>query len=196
MDATGNASFENGDAVTGTSDNCGTIQGPFTMGGPRQKVFDCSDAGTTVSRTVVVRDASDNRGTCTYNVTIEDNIVPTIICNTGKGDITVSNDPGQCGAIVMYGNQPSDNCPGFTVAQTAGNPNATFFPVGTTVNSFTVTDAGGNMASCSFSVTVNDTEKPVISCSDITIELGTDGTATFTPRKSDLFGHGQLHGRG
>ncbi len=173
LDATGNASFENGDAVTGTSDNCGTIQGPFTMGGPSQKVFDCSDAGTTVSRTVVVRDASNNTGTCTYNVTIEDNIVPTIICNTGKGDITVSNDPGQCGAIVMYGNQPSDNCPGFTVAQTAGNPNATFFPIGTTTNSFTVTDASGNQASCSFTVTVNDTEDPTIVCNsgngDITV---------------------------
>ena len=42
------------------------------------------------------------------------------------------------------------------------------FPLGTTTNTFEVTDAYGNMASCSFTVTVNDDEAPVFTCpSDI-----------------------------
>lgn len=41
-----------------------------------------------------------------------------------------------------------------------------FFPVGTTTVTCSVTDDAGNSVSCSFTVTVNDTEAPVISCPD------------------------------
>lgn len=50
-----------------------------------------------------------------------------------------------------------------TVTQTAGLPSGSVFPVGTTTNTFTVTDAAGNTSTCSFNVTVNDNEIPVIS---------------------------------
>jgi hypothetical protein len=39
-----------------------------------------------------------------------------------------------------------------------------FFPVGTTTVTYTVVDQAGNQGSCSFTVTVNDTEAPVITC--------------------------------
>ena len=48
--------------------------------------------------------------------------------------------------------------------QTAGLPSGSTFPVGTTTNTFVVTDASGNTATCSFDVTVNDTEVPAITC--------------------------------
>src|SRR5262249_30210681 len=38
------------------------------------------------------------------------------------------------------------------------------FPIGTTTVTSTATDAAGNKSTCTFTVTVNDTEKPVISC--------------------------------
>ncbi|MEM6271887.1 MAG: HYR domain-containing protein, partial [Bacteroidota bacterium] len=94
-------------------------------------------------------------------VTVNDTEAPTITC---PSNITVSNDPGICGAVVNYVNVPSDNCPGLTVAQTAGLPNGAVFPVGTTTNTFVVTDASNNTATCSFDVTVNDTEAPTINC--------------------------------
>jgi hypothetical protein len=42
-------------------------------------------------------------------------------------------------------------------------PSGSVFPVGTTTVTCTATDAAGNIASCSFNVTVNDTECPVAS---------------------------------
>src|SRR5690606_24195161 len=51
---------------------------------------------------------------------------------------------------------------------------------GITTNTFEVTDSDGNVSSCSFDVTVNDTEAPVVDCQDLTIELDSNGQATIT----------------
>jgi hypothetical protein len=51
---------------------------------------------------------------------------------------------------------------GPTVVQTDGLPSGSQFPVGTTVNTFKATDASGNTSTCSFSVTVDDTQFPVL----------------------------------
>jgi hypothetical protein len=56
----------------------------------------------------------------------------------------------------------SDNCPGVLVE--ASIPSGSFFPVGTTPVTLTATDAAGNMTSCTFNVTVEDTEAPVAVC--------------------------------
>lgn len=50
------------------------------------------------------------------------------------------------------------------LTQTAGLPSGSVFPVGTTTNTFTARDAAGNTSTCSFTVTVNDTEQPSITC--------------------------------
>lgn len=50
------------------------------------------------------------------------------------------------------------------LTQTAGLPSGSVFPVGTTINSFTARDAVGNTSTCSFSVTVTDSETPTITC--------------------------------
>ncbi|MDB5228855.1 MAG: hypothetical protein JWN78_3048, partial [Bacteroidota bacterium] len=70
-------------------------------------------------------------------------------------------------------------CPGATTAQTAGLPTGSTFPTGTTTNTFTVTDAGGLTASCSFTVTITDSEAPVIICpADTTVNVISGCTAT------------------
>ncbi|MCX6902657.1 MAG: hypothetical protein NTW03_04110, partial [Verrucomicrobia bacterium] len=101
---------------------------------------------------------------------------------TCPGDIgPVPNDPGICGAVVNY-TAPSPD-------QTAGLANGAVFPVGQTTNTFTnVTDH----TTCSFVVTVIDTERPVITCGrDKTEEAGsawlfdvpkvTDNCSSITP---------------
>ncbi|MFT5249282.1 MAG: hypothetical protein ACI93P_001008, partial [bacterium] len=87
---------------------------------------------------------------------------PAISC---PGNITQDNDTGICGAVITY-TAPvgTDDCPGAITTQTAGLASGETFPVGTTTNTFVVTDAAGLTATCSFDVTVNDTEDPVITC--------------------------------
>jgi hypothetical protein len=53
-----------------------------------------------------------------------------------------------------------------------GYSNTQFFCVGTTKVTYTLTDAAGNVANCDFLVTVNDVEKPKLTCpNNITIHL-------------------------
>jgi hypothetical protein len=62
------------------------------------------------------------------------------------------------GMVVLTFNGPSTP----VVTQTAGLPSGSLFPVGTTTNAFLADDGAGNTATCSFTVTVNDNEMPVI----------------------------------
>jgi len=139
---------------------------------------------TTVTWTVT--DGSGSMSCATQTVTVTDNENPTITCPT---DITVNNDPGVCVADVIYGIIASDNCPGVTYIQTAGLSSGSDFPVGTTTNTFVVTDAAGNTGTCSFDVIVSDNENPTITCpADITVnnDPGVCGAVvTFTPTVTD-----------
>jgi gliding motility-associated-like protein/uncharacterized repeat protein (TIGR01451 family) len=166
------------------SDNCAGSTTSMIAGQASGTVF---PVGTTVV-TYEVTDASGNTGQCSFNVTVNDTEDPTISC---PSDITVSNDPSLCGAVVTY-IVPSgtDNCSGSTTDLISGQASGTVFPVGTTVVTYEVTDASGNTAQCSFNVIVNDTEDPTISCpSDITVsnDAGVCGaTVTYTtPTGSD-----------
>ncbi len=90
---------------------------------------------------------------------------------SGCSNITVSNDPGQCSAVVTWTAPTAmDNCIGpVPVVQTGGPPSGSTFPVGSTTITYTATDDCGNAATCTFTVTVTDDEDPVASCpSDIT----------------------------
>ncbi|HEX5705695.1 MAG TPA: proprotein convertase P-domain-containing protein [Pyrinomonadaceae bacterium] len=75
-------------------------------------------------------------------------------------DIVVSNDAGACGAVVNY---PAVGVDGSCGVVTYSHPSGSFFPVGTTTVTVTATRADSTTESCTFDVTVNDTEGPVIS---------------------------------
>ncbi|MFT6782923.1 MAG: hypothetical protein ACJA1A_002861, partial [Saprospiraceae bacterium] len=70
----------------------------------------------------------------------------------------------------------------FTVLQTSGLPSGSVFSVGTTTNTFVVTDESGNTATCSFDVVITDNEDPMITCpADVAIttsELSVSGLGT------------------
>src|SRR5207253_1260978 len=133
---------------------------------------------------VTATDAHGNTTTKTFRVTVNDTEKPAL---TVPSDITVSNDAGVCGALVSFTPTATDNCPGVTVEST---PASGFtFPVGTTTVSVTATDVHGNTTTKTFTVTVNDTEKPALSLpSDITVsnDAGVCGAVvTFTPTATD-----------
>ncbi len=105
-------------------------------------------------------------------------------------DTTLTNIPGQCDAIFNWQHPViGDNCCGGTMtvdysttdgitlpvggAVVEGSLASETFEVGTTTVSYTLTDTVGNTSSCSFLVTVEDTESPLVDCpSDITRIMG------------------------
>ncbi|MCB9235050.1 MAG: HYR domain-containing protein [Bacteroidia bacterium] len=143
--------------VVTTSDNC-TGEVLTQTGG--LGVGSTFPVGTS-SSSWLVTDPSGNEATCSFTITVTDNENPVITC---PADLTVSNDAGNCSAVVNYAVSTSDNCTGKTLSQNTGQSSGSAFAIGSTTNSFTVTDASGNTASCSFTVTVNDTESPTLSC--------------------------------
>jgi photosystem II stability/assembly factor-like uncharacterized protein len=79
-------------------------------------------------------------------------------------NITIPNDAGECGAIVNY---PMPTYTGSCGTVTPSQDSGTFFPVGTTTVTVTGNRLDGTSDSCSFTVTVNDTEFPVVSAATV-----------------------------
>ncbi len=139
----------NGTFGTGSAtDNCPGVGAVTRSGVPSGNVFPVGNTTLTYSAT----DANGNTGSATQTVTVVDNTPPTISC---QANIIADFDAGVGGATVTY-TAPvgSDNCPGQTTSQIAGLASGATLPLGTTTNTFKVTDAAGNTAQCSFKVTV------------------------------------------
>jgi hypothetical protein len=138
------------DATFGTgsaTDNCPGVGAVSRSGVPAGNVFPEGQTTLTYSAT----DAHGNTGQATQVVTVIDNTAPSITC---PANITVE-PTCPTGAIATW-TAPvgTDNCPGATTSQTAGPASGSVFPVGVTTITYTVNDAHGNSASCSFTVTV------------------------------------------
>jgi hypothetical protein len=152
-------------APVGT-DNCPGVVTIQTTGLASGATF---PVGTTTN-TFRATDAAGNTVSCAFTVTINDNQVPTITCPlnivVGTGNF--------CNAVVVYTSPVgTDNCSGSITVQTAGWPSGTAFPVGVTTNLFRVTDASGNTASCTFTVTVTDQTPPTVTCpANTTVSAG------------------------
>jgi hypothetical protein len=142
------------------ADDCGLAQfsqtdsSGYTAG-------DSFPLGTTI-QTWIAEDSSQNKRACTFRITVNDSSAPSLIC---PAQLTVANDSALCGAVVSYQISSSDNCSA-THAQTdtSGLTSGSFFPIGTTIQSYRATDPSGNTVDCSFSIMVSDTGKPVIVC--------------------------------
>ena len=80
---------------------------------------------------------------------------------TCPSDLTVSNDPGVCSAVVNFP-EPSVTGTDATAVVTITPASGSTFPVGTNAVDVTVTAGTNVLASCSFTITVLDTEPPVI----------------------------------
>jgi hypothetical protein len=124
---------------------------------------------TTILWTVV--DQAGNTSTCTQTVTVVDNQAPVVVCTS---DIVLETVAGSCGRVVSYSTPlVVDNCSVISMTQTdaTGYTSGDIFPVGTTVISYTAVDGSGNTFTCSFDVTIEDNQAPILtSCpADITV---------------------------
>ena len=115
----------------------------------------------TTTNTFQVSDGLGNTASCSFNVTVVDNESPAITC---PGNMTVNSSLGICGAVVNF-NSPvgTDNCFA-TTTRTVGMASGSTFPIGSTTQTYVVTDASGATATCSFTITVVDNEAPAITC--------------------------------
>ncbi|MBN8679503.1 MAG: HYR domain-containing protein [Chitinophagales bacterium] len=121
--------------------------------------------------------------TCIFTITVTDNQAPAISC---PGNASVNTGSGVCTAVYNYvAPTGTDNCPGANTTQTAGLASGSSFPLGSTVNTFQVTAANGQSATCQFTVTVNDAEPPAPVCKNHTVNLDVNGMATIQP--SDVY---------
>lgn len=183
LDTDGNATLSVESVYNRSADNCGIATYKLD-----KTVFTCTDLGeNTVVLTVI--DVNGNSNSAEAILTVADDIKPTISCIENQLKTT---DPGEI-IYTATGNEfdPStfsDNCEVVSITcELLGSTVATFndglattlnqfiFNIGTTNVKWTVTDNSGNIASCSFNVSVKDNEAPFMRCRELTVYLDETG---------------------
>ena len=161
LDATGTATIVAADLDNGSSDNCGQ---PVSFNASLTS-FSCADIGI-VPVTLTVTDSAGNTDTCVANVTVIDNITPTVVTQ----DISINLDASGNATITaaQIDNGSSDIC---GIASLSVSPSSfSCSETGTNTVTLTVTDNSGNSNTGTATVTIADVTDPVITCpSDIIV---------------------------
>ena len=131
-------------------------------------------------------DASGNTGTATFTVTVT--LVDTTPPVISVPPPVTAEAMGPSGAPVMYAATAVDNIDG-TIPPACAPPSGSTFPLGTTLVSCTATDAHGNAATASFTITVRDTTPPALTVPapmTVTATGNSGAVVTFTASAVDL----------
>lgn len=141
----GTVTISAGDVISQVSDNCAVAS---TQVSPN--TFDCSQVGQTIEVVVAATDAAGNLMEQIAEVKVVDNVAPTVACPADVLACYSSN-------VVNY-NSPvaEDNCAGqgqWNLLE--GLPSGSAFPIGTTNQVYTYTDASGNVGKCEFEVKIS-----------------------------------------
>jgi len=164
LDAAGNGSTTATDIDNGSNDACELASISLS-----QTSFDCAEVGTN-TETLTVTDNNGNSSTCNTTITVQDNMVPTALCQNA----TVQVDQQLNATDIDAGSV--DNC---AVTQLSVAPN-TFGceNIGSNTVTLTVSDAAGNTSTCIATVTVEDNSPPTAVCANPTVNLASNGTTT------------------
>ena len=155
--------------VTG-SDTCGDVTISYEIDQIPISSPHTFDLGITTV-TAIVADDCGNSLTCEFEVEIVDCDEPVVAC---PGDVAKDAYPGECGDILLFTADASDNCTAVpdiiyrVESDPLGDPNdfdlvitsPQFFPVGTTRVLAEAADEAANFDTCIFTVTINDVEDP------------------------------------
>jgi len=189
--------------ITTDADNCGAIYNfnppPFSDICSPVVVNSSHSSGelfplgaTTVTFTAT--DEAQNSSTCSFTITVIDQIPPTLTCIADviiNSDGTISSDPdniiqnstadGDCESVTIIFNDPqvADNCSS-PIITTIGPGSGDLFS-GTTSVTFQATDANENQSlACEFSVTILELPdisvdvNPAVACAGSTVTLTAD----------------------
>lgn len=159
------------DIATDISDNCGIDSTWLSV-----YSFACGDAGVNAVMFTAL-DVNGNSASCMVNVEVSDPHLPEVSCN----NLTVYLDEDGAAAIV-YGDvlAYSDNCGTVDIRleRSAFGCMDTGAPVSLGIE---VEDPAGNLSSCTVEVTVLDTIRAALSCTDVSVEVGPSGTTGVGP---------------
>ncbi len=139
--------------------------------------------GTTVV-TCVSADSRFNTSSGTFMVIVSADVTPPVL--TLPSNITAEATSAS-GAVVTYTASANDNVDG-PVAVTCSPASGSTFPIGTTTVQCSATDAHGNTANGSFTVTVRDTTPPTLALpANITAEAtsASGAVVTYTASAND-----------
>jgi hypothetical protein len=114
----------------------------------------------------------------TVIITTAPDVTPPVL--TVPANITVNADQGSCATTVTFAPPTAtDLCDaGLTIVQTAGSNSGSIFNVGATTITFEATDDYNNSSTESFTITVVDTQDPVITCPG-TVFAGCNTTVNY-----------------
>lgn len=125
-------------------------------------------------------DGNGNSSVQEQTVIVADNTAPVV---TVPQPVSVSADAGTCGATIMV-NAPvaTDDCAVGTIKGTRSDALqlTDMYPVGTTTITWTVPDIHGNSTVITQTITVSDTQAPVVFTQPVTLTLDASGTASVT----------------
>jgi hypothetical protein len=134
----------------------------------------------TTTVTATATDAVGNTSTRSFTVTVNDTANPVINC---PANIVTTSAAGTSQASVTFNPTATDNCAGVVVVT---NPvSGSLFNVGTTPVAVTATDSSGNVSTCSFNVTVNQSQAIQFSSPTFAVSEG-GGAASLIVTRSGL----------
>lgn len=117
------------------------------------------------SRTYIIENNQGTEHQCNQIITVRDTIPPTI---QSLNPIVANNDFEICGRdLTIITPSANDNCGGMinlVNSYNGTNDASGFYPVGITTVTWYAEDECGNIDSVSFTVTINDTQAPLLTC--------------------------------
>ncbi len=158
--------------VAGTS-NTGTASATDNSGGTVTITYSDYTSGTTITRTWKATDVCGNYATCTQAISVVDDIKPVISCPANTTvNCGASTSPSYCGNGASA--TATDNCDNNVSISYSDYKSGNVI-----TRTWKATDDAGNFSTCTQTITIIDTQKPVISCpGNITVSCGSNTTPT------------------
>jgi hypothetical protein len=169
LNSTGQASITPTQIDSGSTDNCSVAS--FSLS---KSSFNCSNVGPN-NVYLIVTDVDGNKDSAISIVTIQDVIKPSV--STQNLTLNLNSSGVASVSASQVDNGSTDNC---TIASiTLSKTTFDCSNLGTNTVYLIVEDGFGNVDSASAIITVQDTTKTVLITQNITVNLGSTGTATI-----------------
>jgi len=187
LDGSGNASITAAEVDQNSSDNCGLASLNLDV-----STFGCSNVLQSNTVTLTVTDVNGLQSTCTADINVEDNELPTALCQDITVQLDASGNAPASGSAVDNGS--SDNCgimsldlfnQGDYIEEASPLTAFDCSFVGDNPMILRVRDNNYNHSTCTATVTVEDKVAPVALCSDLTVQVGSTENVTITASQVD-----------